>query len=217
MLDVACTGCASSLYQTLAAHAGFARLRRLDEGPENSTADLGSEAVAEAILGCDLLLHMEPWLLAQGEAGAETVLEQLPRRTFALLNGAVAAGTPRVVLLSHLNLYAGYEADLRVREDWAPRPQLSPAGLAAHIAELITREFVRAERITAIALRLGSPDESTAGTTPSDALTAIQAATWMNTGLQDRRWWAFNICSGDRFPSELAAAEPLCWTSGKPA
>lgn len=170
------------------------------------------EQVAPLVAGVEAILHLAPYTaLPTTDANAEReALDQAARGTFVLLHEALKAGVKRVVLASRLDLVAAYPADYLVDETWKPVPDTTATALAHYLAELTLREFVRAEPILGVCLRLG--DLGSEGTTEDDAVTAIERALMMEPAGQKYRWWLYHISSMPRFASATAASEPLCWT-----
>lgn len=170
------------------------------------------EQVAPLVAGVEAILHLAPYAaFPTPDADAEReALDQAARGTFVLLHEALKAGVKRVVLASRLDLMAAYPEDYLVDETWKPVPDTTATALAPYLAELTLREFVRAEPILGVCLRLG--DLGSEGTTESDAVTAIERALVMEPAGQKYRWWLYHISSIRRFASVTATSEPLCWT-----
>lgn len=174
------------------------------------------EQVEPLVAGVDAILHLAPYArAATPDARAERdALDEAGRGTFVLLHAALKAGVQRVVLASRLELMTAYPASYLVDETWKPLPDPTAAALAPYVAELTLREFVRAEPMLGICLRLGELGES--GTTPADAVNAVERALVMDPDGQKYRWWLYHISSTNRFRSEVAAKAPLCWTPTGP-
>jgi nucleoside-diphosphate-sugar epimerase len=174
-------------------------------------ADLREPAEVEPLVqGVAAIAHLALHApMATPDATAEKqALDHAARGMFVLLHAALAAGVPRVVLASRLDLIAGYPETYRVDESWKPLPDANAASLAPYLAELTLREFVRAEEMDGLCLRLGDLGSGPADTTPADAVRAVTRALTME--LDDRRryrWRLYHIPSGDRYP--LAAAHRL--------
>lgn len=169
----------------------------------------GIEAVAH------LALHTP---FATPDAAAEKLaLDVSARGMFVLLHAALKAGVRRVLLASRLDQVMGeYPADYVVDENWKPMPQATAASLAPYMAEITLREFVRAEEIVGVCLRLGDLGSGPAGTTSEDAVAAIRKALTMDLTGCHYRWWLYHICSTDRYPLGAAASPPLSFTRGGP-
>jgi nucleoside-diphosphate-sugar epimerase len=166
----------------------------------------GMEAVAH------LALHAR---MATPDAAAEKrALDVSARGSYVLLHAALAAGVRRVVLASRLELMAAYPESYVVDENWKPMPEAAAASLAPFLAELALREFVRAEEMTGVCLRLGDLGTGAAGTTAEDAAQAIRKALTMDLAGYRYRWWLYHICSTDRYPLGHAAGPPLSFGRG---
>src|SRR5207249_2727862 len=111
-----------------------------------------------------------------------------------------------------LDLMAAYPEIYVVDETWKPLPEANAASLAPFLAELTLREFVRAEEIIGICLRLGDLGADPAGTTPEDAVRALTLALTMEMERRKYRWWLYHIGSTDRYPLGAAAHGPLRFT-----
>lgn len=174
------------------------------------------EQVAPLVEGVDAILHLAPYArVSTPDARAERdALNQAARGTYVLLHAALNAGVRRVVLASRLDLLAAYPEECLVDETWKPVPDTTAAGLAPYLAELTLREFVRAEPILGICLRLG--ELGSGGTTPADAVRALERALQMDTADNKYRWWLYHVSSEERFSSAAAAKEPLGWTPHRP-
>ena len=96
----------------------------------------------------------------------------------------------------------------------APLPDAAAASLAPYLAELILREFVRAEAMVGVCLRFGDLGAGPADTTPEDAVSAIRKALTMDLAGYRYRWWLYHICSTDRYPLGHAAGRPLSFERG---
>ena len=169
------------------------------------------EAVAPLVAGMDAILHLDPYAELPDTDPAVTgvLLDHAGSGTYVPLHAALAARVPRVVLVSRLSLLEPY-GDAVIDETWEPQPGTDAAYLVPYLAELTVREFVRAEELLGICLRLGDlgPD----GTTEADALSALTRALTMDPGANRHRWLLYHVESAGRFPSATAAREPFCWT-----
>lgn len=188
-------------------------------GLEYSPADLREPAQVEPLVaGIDAIVHLAVFERATpaDAAGEKELLDWAARGTYVLLHAALNAGVSRVVLASRLDLLAAYPPEYVVDETWRPHPRADAASLAPYLAELTLREFVRAEDLMGVCLRLGELGQAPDGTTPEDALAAIERALEMDleTGTERRkyRWWLYHICSSDRYPLGAAAQPPFSFT-----
>jgi nucleoside-diphosphate-sugar epimerase len=167
----------------------------------------GMEAVAHLALHAPLVT---PDVAAEGQA-----LDVSARGIFVLLHEALKSGVRRVVLASRLDSAMGaYPENYVVDETWKPMPDATAASLAPYLAEITLREFVRAEEIVGVCLRMGDLGSGPADTTPEDAVAAIEKALTMDLKDRKYRWWLYHICSGDRYSPGAASHGPLHFTRG---
>lgn len=174
-------------------------------------ADLREPGQIEPLLhGVEAVVHLGayPYSLTPGPAAEKEALDHASRGVFVLMHAALKAGVSRVVLASRLDLMAAYPENYRVDETWRPRPAADAASLAPYLAELTVREFVRAEPITGICLRLGELGQP-GGTSEVDAVAAVERALTMDLDGHLYRWWLYHIASTDRYPLGAAAQPPF--------
>lgn len=169
------------------------------------------EQVAPLVEGIEMIAHLAahapvstPDPQSEGQA-----LDTAARGTYVLLQEALKAGVTRVVLASRLDLVAAYPESYVVDENWQPQPEATAASLAPYLAELTLREFVRAEPIAGVCLRMGDLGNAPDGTTPEDAVSAIRKALEMDLSGRKYRWWLYHICSTDRYRLVSASDQPL--------
>lgn len=177
-----------------------------------SPADLREPTqVTPLVEGIQAVLHLAPHapVVTTGHASETEALDLAARGTFVLLQSALAAGVERLVLGSRLDLMAGYPDDYVVDETWKPQPDATAASLAPYLSELSVREFVRAESLLAVCLRLGDLGSGSADTTPADAEAALLRALTTDFSGSKYRWWLYHICSTDRYPLGAAAHGPF--------
>jgi hypothetical protein len=74
---------------------------------------------------------------------------------------------------------------------------------------LTLREFVRAEEIVGVCLRFGDLGTGEGGTTPEDAVAAVERGLTMDLGERTYRWWLYHVCSGARYRSRGASSPPF--------
>lgn len=167
--------------------------------------------------GIDVILHLAPYhrSTAPNPKAERLVLDQAARGTFVLCHAARKAGVSRIVLASRLEVVSAYPEEYVVDETWAPIPHPDAVSLAPYMAELTLREFVRAEDLIGVCLRLGELGEQ--GTTPEDTLAAIQAALAMDLTGRGHHWWLFHIDSTGRFPLTAARQPPLSFRAATDA
>ena len=82
-------------------------------------------------------------------------LDHNSRRTYNLLWAAAETAVKHVVVVSSLDLFAPYDSDLTVSENWKPLPTCDPAILGAHLCEFTAREFAHSCALQVTLLRLG--------------------------------------------------------------
>ena len=111
-----------------------------------------TEATDELVRGFDAIVHVaKPPVGANGEEQ----IDYSTRQTYNLLFAAKAQGVHKVVLLSSLELFADYDDDFEVDENWRPLPTIDSASLSHHLAEFTCREFAREKTLNVVVLRLG--------------------------------------------------------------
>jgi len=145
-------------------------------------------AAAEAVAGCEAVLHLAPYALADGGAPDAELLDLAGCGTYVLAHAARAAGVTRLVLASRLELVADHGPEVVVDETWRPLPRPDAASLAPWMAELVVREFVRAEPLEGICLRLGPLGEGPGRTAPSAAVAALRDALTREFTPPGHRW-----------------------------
>ena len=151
------TSAASRLAQALAAGLKEGhRVRLTERAPVRTEHEfvecaLGADAATNAaVRGVEAILHVAQPL---PEDTVEQQVDFLTRCTYNLLQAASEESVPRVVLLSTLEVMAGYPADFTVSETWSPRPTLG--ALAWRLGEFTSREFARDAKTNITVLRLG--------------------------------------------------------------
>lgn len=155
-MHVLITNAATSLGQALAANLGDThQLRLTDPEPRAGIqSDLGHGPETDALVqDIDVIVH----LAYAPRTGDDEItwLDHNTRRTYNLLWAAAAAEVQHVILLSTLDLFAPYEEDLTVDENWKPLPSCEPAVLGAHLAEFTAREFAHSHELHVTIVRLG--------------------------------------------------------------
>jgi nucleoside-diphosphate-sugar epimerase len=182
-------------------------------------ADLREPSQAAPLTeGVDAILHLAPYSPDRGAdpATEKHTLDTAGRGSFVLLHAALHAGVRRVVLASRLDLLAAHPANAVIDETWKALPETTAAGLAPYLAELTLREFVRAENLVGICLRLGALGGGPDSTTPSDAVNAMRNSLTMDLTDHKHRWWLYHIASGGRFTTAAAQKKPLEWQPAGP-
>lgn len=117
--------------------------------------------------GMDAIIHaVEP--LPDEDVSSQ--LDAATRCTYNLLMSAAEEGVPQIILLSTLELMAGYPAGYRVDERWRPVPGTHPPTLTKHLAEQVSREFAREGSLGVKILRLGETSSKTVAVAVDEAL-----------------------------------------------
>lgn len=155
-MHVLITNAATSLGQALAAGLGDAHQLRLTD-PEPGAGiqcDLGHGPATDALVsGIDAIVHLA--CAPRTGDGQTTWLDRNTRCTYNLFLAAATAKVEHTILLSTLDLFAPYEADLTVDETWKPLPSCASAVLGAHLAEFTAREFAHSHALHLTIVRLG--------------------------------------------------------------
>jgi nucleoside-diphosphate-sugar epimerase len=188
-------------------HTGFGL-----QDVEYHAADLREpEQVAPLVQGIETIAHLAPHepFATTDAASEKAALDIAARGTFVLLTEALKAGVRRLVIVTRLEVMAAYPESYVVDESWKALPPPTAAGLAPYLAELTVREFVRAEEIEGVCLRMGDLGSDPTGTTPEDAARAIARALTFDRGSSKYRWALFHICSTDRYRLGAAASRPF--------
>ncbi len=169
------------------------------------------DQVAPLLQEVDAILHLAPHArpVTPDWRAENAALDHAGRGTYVLLQEAVKAGVQRIVLASRLELMAAWPENYVVDETWKALPAANAAALAPFMAELTVREFVRAENILSVCLRMGDLGEAADGTTAADAIAAIRAAMILDPAERKYRWWPYHICSTDRYSLGSATQAPL--------
>lgn len=143
-------------------------------------------------------------------------VEEATRRTYQLLQAAVAAGLKACLFVSTLTMFERYDEDFLVDEDWQPQAFDQEHGLAEYLGEFVCREFAREKLLRVLVLRLGRvvdevppPAEArrTAWVLRRDAVGAFQLglAALASQKREKWRWWTClhiaGKCPPSRFPS----------------
>lgn len=134
----------------------------LTDLPENkgegniSYSDLNHDkATNELVDGIDALIHIG----FEGQCGdATSLIDYHTRRTYNLLQAAVASGVERCLYISTLRLLDNYDEILTVTEQWRSLPPAENSLLlACHLGEIVCKEFARDRLIKVANIRLGFP------------------------------------------------------------
>ena len=153
------TGAATILGKTLAERLDGYQLRLTDSeavttDKEFIQSELNHDESTDALVAdIDAIVH-QAYAPRPGD-NETTWLDHNSRRTYNLLWAAAETAIKRVVLLSTLDLFAPYDEDLTVGENWKPLPSCAPAILGAHLAEFTAREFAHSHALKVTVARLG--------------------------------------------------------------
>ena len=113
---------------------------------------LPDESTDALVEGIDTLVHLTSDIAHTCTDVTDTTwLDGCVRDTYNLLRAASRAGVRKVVLVTTLDLFLPYPADIDcLQEDgntwpgWKPLPSCEPEILGPHMAEFVAREFAHA-------------------------------------------------------------------------
>ena len=108
--------------------------------------------------GMDAVIHLAcaAWQDGLSEAENETrILDTRLKGTWNMMQAAVDAGVRRVIQVSDLCIFSGYDKDVMVSEDFVPLPDTTAHQQSVYLSELIGREFARLVPGLVLTLRLG--------------------------------------------------------------
>lgn len=159
-MNILLTGAATSLGQALTTGLKDQHQLRLsadetiDTDGEFIRSDLGhEEEIDQLVAGIDTIIHLpNP---AAGHTDAAAWIDGTTRCTYNLLTAAAAAGVEQIILLSTLDLFLPYDADMVVNETWRPLPSCEPTILGPHLSEFIAGEFAHTNALRLLIVRLG--------------------------------------------------------------
>ena len=180
---------------------------------------LGHDKTTNTLVrGIDAIVHVaEPPV----EMSEEDQIDYRTRGTYNLLRAAADEGVRHVLYLSSLQMFAGYNEDFEVTEDWRPLPSDDAQVLSQYLGEFTCREFTREGQIGVVVLRLGKivqaeeVEEKPLGPTEVSQRDVVQAvykalgARLSGKGPLARTWSVFHIQSGSpqaRFTSARASS-----------
>ena len=95
------------------------------------------------------------------------ILDTRLKGTYNVLYAAMQADVKRVIQVSDVCVYNGYDDDLIVSEDFLPLPDTSAYQQSVYLSELVGREFTRLSPGLVMTLRLGQVVDSSS--LPADA------------------------------------------------
>jgi len=164
-MKIAITGAAGLLGRALLRElAGEHEIRAVDlatpgDLPEVERGDvLVAEEIEEICRGMDRVIHLASARRAEGLSSAENEAQVMDTRlkgTYNVMKAAGEAGVERVIQVSDLCVFSGYEEEVMVGEDFLPLPDTSAEQQAVYLSELIGREFARLHPGLVLTLRLG--------------------------------------------------------------
>ncbi len=174
------------------------------------------EATGQLIRSIDSIVHVGPQAVPESES---SLVDLWPRRTYNLLQAAVAGGVRRVVYVSSLKLLDNYDPEYQVDEDFRPLATPGTGLMPLYLGEFCCREFARPGHLQVVVLRLGevidpqSPQQRAADAGWVDLRDTIQAirlalqAETISDGRGIDTWSVFHIVSradDRRFPISRA-------------
>jgi nucleoside-diphosphate-sugar epimerase len=183
-MKIAITGAAGFLGRVLtpklaALHEVFpSDLEEAEAGMERVDV-LEREDVQRLCAGMEVVIHLAcaAWQDGLSEAENETrILDTRLKGTWNVMQAAVDAGVQRVIQVSDLCVFSGYDNDVMVSEDFIPLPDTTAHQQSVYLSELIGREFARQEPGLVLTLRLGKLVD--AGGLPADA---VFDPAWLDT------------------------------------
>ena len=119
---------------------------------------LDPDAVDALCTGVDAVIHLAAatWRDDLSKRENETlVFDTRLKGTQNILQAAHKAGVKRVVHISDLCVFSGYDDDIMVSEDFIPRPATEAHPLSVYMSELVAREYARLAPGLVLTLRLG--------------------------------------------------------------
>ena len=202
-MNVLITAANCATAQIIAATLARTHTLRLTDLPDNVSGAMIAHDLDHDASTDDLVAEIDAIVNVgfQGQAGGDThLLDYHTRRMYNLLLAAADAGVSRVVNVSTLRLYEDHEENLVVTERWRTDPPAENVELlAAHMAEVVCKEFARDRLIQVVNLRLGWPFVDNAsvdgagsaaithdliGAAVAEALTSTELAQWQDIHIQ---------------------------------
>lgn len=127
---------------------------------------LPDEATDALVEGVDTLVHLTDAVARSCTDVTDTTwLDGCIRDTYNLLRAASRAGVKKCVLVSTLDVFLPYPADIDCLQEggntwpgWKPLPSCDPEILGPHMAEFVAREFAHAGALRIANIRLGTLD-----------------------------------------------------------
>ena len=160
MMKVAVTGAAGMLGQALLPRlAGSHEVHPTDIVGTDVRADvLDRDDMRRLCTGADMVIHLAcaAWRSELSDAENETrILDTRLKGTYNLLEAALEAGVCRVIQISDVCIYSGYDEEIAVSEDFVPLPDTTAMQQSVYLSESIARAFSRRRPGLVLTLRLG--------------------------------------------------------------
>ncbi|MBT4504892.1 MAG: NAD(P)-dependent oxidoreductase [Gemmatimonadetes bacterium] len=164
-MKIAITGAAGFLGRALLKElAGEHEIRAIDlempgDLPEVERGDvLVPEEMEKMCQGTERVIHLARARWEDGLASAENearIMDTRLKGSYNVMKAAGEGGVGRVIQISDLCVFSGYEEEVMVGEDFLPLPNTSAEQQAVYLSELIGREFARLYPGLVLTLRLG--------------------------------------------------------------
>lgn len=221
-MNVVITGAAGTLGRVLTLafsdhHAVSPSDIRMAPGPRMIVRAnvLSTEDAACLTEDVEVVIHLAQaaWNPELSDADNETrILDTRLKGTYNVIEAAVKAGVRRVIQVSDLCLFNGYDDSIIVSEDFVPLPDTSAYQQSVYLSELIGREFAREHPDLVVTLRLGDlVDQDTLSTEKPlndawldfrDAVAAVEKAMTLEHFDGLGHWGLYNLAAdrpGSRF------------------
>jgi uronate dehydrogenase len=167
---------------------------------------LDIEAVEELCKGMDAVIHLAQvnWDDQLSDAENERrILETRLKGTYNVLKCASEAGVSRVIQVSDLCIFSGYDEDILISEDFLPLPDTTVYQQSVYLSELIACEFAQQYPGMIVTLRLGNLVDHGHADAESllkdnwidyrDATTAIERAVMIDQFDGSSKWGVYNL------------------------
>jgi len=119
---------------------------------------LDVDAVSRLCSEVDAIVHLAAATYSKDGSKRENETQVFDTRlkgTHNLLESALRSGVQRVIQISDLCVFAGYDDGLMVSEDFVPLPHSEAYPLSVYLSELVGREYARLAPGLVLTLRLG--------------------------------------------------------------
>ncbi len=188
-MTVLITEAGSALGHALARQLGDdVRLTDRPDAPVKADSSISSsfqpdQSTDALVEGIDTLVHLTSGIAHSCTDVTDTTwLDGCVRDTYNLLRAASQAGVRKVVLVTTLDVFLPYPADIACLQEggntwpgWKPLPSCEPEILGPHMTEFVAREFAHAGALRIANVRLGTLDapEARFFTSTAEAVEAI--------------------------------------------